>query len=91
MIGHPAVGMDTHPEMGHHLRDQLRETHPVPRPEENVLPMIASQDDVIERAIDVQTGNSWHPCRSVAPGRQDHPEHRIESRPDISPVRAEIS
>lgn len=30
--------------------------------EEEVLPMVAAQGYVIERAWDVQTERAWHPC-----------------------------
>jgi hypothetical protein len=51
MIRHPAVGMDPHSEMINDLGQQRAEAVSILRPEENLLTMIAAQDDVVKLAI----------------------------------------
>ena len=60
MIGHEAEGMDPIAEAAHAFGEQVVELGAVLGCEEDVLPGVAPQDHVVERAGDVKAGFAGH-------------------------------
>jgi hypothetical protein len=69
VIGHQAEGVDPVAEAGNAFGEQLIEEVPVTGSQEHVLPGIATQDDVIQTASDVQARFASH---EPIPSRRAH-------------------
>jgi hypothetical protein len=54
--------MDARGESRRDLFDQIAQQRAILRPEEDVLPMVTAQRDVVHRAGHVQAKWSRHPC-----------------------------
>jgi hypothetical protein len=56
MVGHQTEGMHTVCEAASAFLEQTIKQHPVLVPEEDILPVVAAQDDVIEATGQVHRG-----------------------------------
>lgn len=62
VVGHEAVRMQPGIESRNHFGDQIRQDLSVMSCVEDVLPVIATQGDVVQRTRHMQAQWSRHPC-----------------------------